>query len=60
MNFFVLINVKTPTIVGILTFMSRKNSILGYSSRKMLDFLKNFNVWAYKISCSAELSMKFL
>ena len=29
MNFFLLINVKMPTIVGILTFMSRKNSILG-------------------------------
>ena len=25
MLFFVLINVKMPTIVGILTFMSRKN-----------------------------------
>ena len=29
MKFFLLINVKMPTIVGILTFMSRKNSILG-------------------------------
>ena len=29
MNFFLLINVKIPTIVGILTFMSWKNSILG-------------------------------
>ena len=28
-NFFLLINVKMPTIVGILTIMSRKNSILG-------------------------------
>ena len=31
MKFFLLINVKMPTIVGILTFMSRKNSILGWS-----------------------------
>ena len=31
MKFFQLINVKMPTIVGILTFMSRKNSILGLS-----------------------------
>ena len=31
MNFFLLINVKMATIVGILTFMSRKNSILGFS-----------------------------
>ena len=29
MKFFLLINVKMPTNVGILTFMSRKNSILG-------------------------------
>ena len=31
MKFFLLVNVKMPTIVGILTFMSRKNSILGLS-----------------------------
>ena len=31
MNFFLLIYVKMPTFVGILTFMSRKNSILGLS-----------------------------
>ena len=28
MLFFLLMNVKMPTIVGILTFMSRKNSML--------------------------------
>ena len=31
MIFFLLINVKMPTIVGILTFVNRKNSILGLS-----------------------------
>ena len=31
MTFFLLINVKMPIIVGVLTFMSRKNSILGLS-----------------------------
>ena len=31
MKFFQLLNVKMPTIVGILTFKSRKNSILGLS-----------------------------
>ena len=31
MKFFLLINIKMPTIVGILTFMSGKNSILGFS-----------------------------
>ena len=30
-KFFLLINVKMQTIVDILTFMSRKNSILGLS-----------------------------
>ena len=29
MLFFILINVKMPTVVGILTFMSRKNLMLG-------------------------------
>ena len=31
MKFFLLGNVKMPTIVGILTFIGRKNSILGFS-----------------------------
>ena len=31
MKFFLLINVKMPTAVGILTFMSRKNGILSLS-----------------------------
>ena len=31
MKFFLLINVKMPTIVGILTFMSGKNNFLGLS-----------------------------
>ena len=30
-KFFLLLNVKMPTIVGILTFMTRTNSILGLS-----------------------------
>ena len=36
MKFFLHINVKMPTIVGILTFMSRKNSILGLSEPKQM------------------------
>ena len=41
MDFFLLINVKMPTIVGILTFISRKNSIIGLSEpeKKPLNFL---------------------
>ena len=31
MKFFLLINVKLPTIVGILTLMNRENSVLGVS-----------------------------
>ena len=31
MKFFMLINVKMPTIIGILTFMNGKNNILGLS-----------------------------
>ena len=31
MKFFLFINIKMPTTIGILTFMSRKNSILGFS-----------------------------
>ena len=31
MKFFLLINVKMPTIVGILTFISGKNNTLGLS-----------------------------
>ena len=34
MKFFLLINVKMPTIVGILTFISGKNNILGLSEPK--------------------------
>ena len=34
-TFFLLINVKMPTSVGILTFLSRENSILGLSEPKI-------------------------
>ena len=45
MIFFLLINVKMPTIVGILIFMSRKNSILGFSEpikAESLDFFYTY------------------
>ena len=41
-KFFLLINVKMPTIVGILTFMSGKNRILGLSEPKKAEFLDIF------------------
>ena len=59
MKFFLLINVKMPTFVGILTFMSRKNSILGLCEpKKKPNFLIFSYLCAFKISCSIELSMK--
>ena len=42
MTFFLLINVKMPTNVGILTFMSRKNSILGLSEPEKAEILDIF------------------
>ena len=39
MKFFLLINVEMPTSVGIYTFMSRKNNILGLSEPKKAEFL---------------------
>ena len=39
---FMSINVKMPTIVGILTFMSRKNTILGLYEPKKAEFLAIF------------------
>ena len=39
MKFVLLMNVKMPTIVDILTFMSRQNSIRLIGAYKMLNFL---------------------
>ena len=42
MKFFLLINVEMPTIVGILTFMGRKNSNLDFSEPEKAEFLGIF------------------
>ena len=43
MKFFLSINVKMPTVVGIVTFMSRKNSIIDLSEpEKNAKFLDIF------------------
>ena len=42
MKFFQLINIKMPTVVGILTFMTRKNSISGLPEPKKAEFLDIF------------------
>ena len=47
MKFFLLINVKMPTVVGILTFMNRKNSILGLSEPKKAEFLDIFYTYEH-------------
>ena len=57
MKFFLLINVKMPKIVGILTLMSGKNSTLGLFEPKKAEFLDIF-IFIFKISRSAELNMK--
>ena len=45
MELFLLIIVKMPTVVGILTFISRKNSILGLSEpEKKMNFLIHLNL----------------
>ena len=41
-KFFLLINVKMSILVGILTFKSGKNSILGLSEPKKVKFLNIF------------------
>ena len=43
-EFFLLINVKMPTIVGILTLMSKKNSFLGLSELEKLNFFIYLNL----------------
>ena len=52
MNIFLLINIKMPTIVGILTFMRGENSILDLSEPKKADFLCFYTYEHLKISCS--------
>ena len=42
MNFFLLKNVKMPTVVGILTCMRRKNSVIGLSEPEKAEFLDIF------------------
>ena len=59
MIFFLLRNVNMSIVVGILTFMSRKNSILGLSEpEKRLIFLIFLYLRAFKVSCLAELTME--
>ena len=61
MKFLQLIYVEMPIIVGILPCMSGKRNILGLTGRLERgggDFLAFLYLLAFKISCSAGLSMK--
>ena len=59
MKFFLLINVKMPTTVGILTVISRNKRILCLSEPENTEFLDIFILMSIlKFSCSTELSMK--
>ena len=55
---FLLINIKMPTIVGILTLTSGKIAFYAYLSLKKPNFLIFLYYRAFKIICSTELSMK--
>ena len=46
-KFFLLINVKMPTIVGILIFMSRKNTILGLAEPEKVEFLDIYIIMSF-------------
>ena len=48
MKFFLLINVKMPTIVGILTFMGRKNGIISLSEPKKCRISRYFYTYEHE------------
>ena len=58
MEFIMPINVKMPTIVGILTFISMINTPSDSLKPKVFIFQDFIILWAVEISCSVELSMK--
>ena len=56
MTLFLPINVKMPTIVGILTIRSRKNSILGLSEpERKAEILEIFHTYEH-LKFHAQLS----
>ena len=58
MKFFLLINVKMPTTVGILTYMSQKNSILGLFEPKKAEIFIDFYTYEH-LKFHAQLSWAF-
>ena len=60
MTFFLLINVKMHTAVGILTLRSRKNSILCLFEPEKYYISSYFHTYEHlKFTCSAKFSMIF-
>ena len=55
MKFFLLIDVKMPTVVAILTFMSGKNNTLGLSEPHRAEFLDIFYTFEH-LKFHAQLS----
>ena len=59
MKFILLLNVKMPTIVGILTFISKINTISEWLKARNFFICRYFSfLWAVEISCLVEFSMK--
>ena len=59
MKFILLINVKMPTIVGMLTFISMiKTSLDSLKSRNVYTFQHFCFYEQFELLCSVELSMK--
>ena len=56
MKIFLLINVKMPTIVGIITFMNRKNIIIGLSEHQKSRILDIFYTYGH-LKFRAQLSL---
>ena len=60
MTFILLVNIKMPTILGILTFISRINTPSECIKQGETFIFQHFLkfLWAVEISCSAELNEK--
>ena len=58
MKFILLINVKMPTIVGILTFISRINEALLIKTWKFHWFWLFQNIWAFKFHAQLSWAWK--
>ena len=58
MKFIMLINVKMPTVVGILTFISMINTTSESVKARKVFIFQHFSFYEQLVSCSVELSLK--